>query len=116
MNKNTKIIIKSNGNIEKRSDSFRHSSGFDQSRMSANHSDILSMRDSNQNPLKGATHYPDALNAINSTPGRNNYHVSKTMEKASLKQSLSKGSAQATAAQIINSRTSPLRASDFMGT
>ena len=85
MNKNTKIIIKSNGNIEKRSDSFRHSSGFDQSRMSANQSDMLSMRDSNQNPLKGTSPYPGALDAINSTPGRNNFHHSKTMEKASLK-------------------------------
>ena len=85
MSKNTKIIIKSNGEIDKRSDSFRHSSGFDHSRMSANQSDILSMRDSNQNPLKGTSPYPDALDAINSTPGRNNFNHSKTMEKASLK-------------------------------
>ena len=83
--------------------------------MSANQSDILSMRDSNQNPLKGTTPFPGALDVVNTTPGRNNSHYSKTIEKASLKQSFTKGSAQATAAQIINSRTSPLRASDFIG-
>ena len=77
VNKNTKIVIKSNGNIEKRSESFRHSQGFDNTRMSGNQSDILSMRDSNQNPL----------------PGRNNSHYSKTMEKASLKQPLTMGAA-----------------------
>ena len=66
--------------------------------MSGNQSDILSMRDSNQNPLKGTTPYPGTLDVTGNTPGRNNSHYSKTMEKAPLKQSLTMGAAQATAA------------------